>query len=38
VHRALAANIVEEKKRPRPLILKKYSKEKEEKHMLKKEL
>jgi hypothetical protein len=38
VHRALAAKITEEKQRPRPLILKKYSKEKEEKRMLKEEL
>ena len=38
MHRALAAKIIEEKQRPRPLILKKYSKETEEKCMFKEEL
>jgi hypothetical protein len=38
VHRALVAKIAEEKKRMRPLILKKYSNEKEEKRMLKEEI
>jgi hypothetical protein len=38
VHRALAAKVAEEKQRPRPLILKKSSKEKEEKRMFKEEL
>ena len=38
MHRALAAKVAEEKQRPRPLILKKSSKEKEEKHMFKEEL
>jgi hypothetical protein len=38
VHTALAAKIAEDKQRPRPFILKKHSKEKEEKRMLKEEL
>jgi hypothetical protein len=38
VHGAIAAKVTEEKQRPRPLILKKSSKEKKEKCMLKEEL
>ena len=38
MHRALAAKVAEDKKRSRPLILKKSSKEKEEKRMFKEEL
>jgi hypothetical protein len=38
VHRALAAKVIEEKQRSRPLILNKSSKEKEEKHMFKEDL
>ena len=38
MHRALAAKVAEEKQRPKPLILKKSSKEKKEKCMLKEEL
>jgi hypothetical protein len=38
VHGAIAAKVAEEKQRPKPLILKKSSKEKKEKCMLKEEL
>jgi hypothetical protein len=38
VHEAIAVKVAEDKQRPRPLILKKYSKEKKEKCMLKEEL
>jgi hypothetical protein len=38
LHEAIAVKVAEEKKRSRPLILKKSSKEKKEKCMLKEEL
>jgi hypothetical protein len=38
MHRAIVVKVTEEDQRPRPLILKKYSKEKKEKRMLKEDL
>jgi hypothetical protein len=38
VHGAIAVKVAEEKKRPKPLILKKYFEEKKEKCMLKEEI
>ena len=38
MHGAIATKVVEDKKRPRPLILKKSSKEKKEKCKLKEEI